>query len=97
MTETSRLQSVRTCNVNVLDDVEHVVFVDLPLLLRLQDVINGALEPVVVHGLGARQLPAETPTGHPCEHIIWFLVRVARCLSIKKGSCSFWTDPIQQK
>jgi hypothetical protein len=52
---------VRTCNVNVLDDVEHVVLVDLPLLLRLQDVINGALEPVVVHGLGAHQLPAETP------------------------------------
>lgn len=55
-----------TGNVDVLDDVEHVVLVDLPLLLRLQDVINGALEPVVVHGLGARQLPARTRRT-PCE------------------------------
>ena len=51
----------RTGDVDVLDDVEDVVLVDLPLLLSLQDVINGALEPtVVVHGLGAHQLPAHT-------------------------------------
>lgn len=43
-----------TSNIDVLDDVKDVVLVDLSLLLRVENVIDGALQPRVVRRLRAR-------------------------------------------
>jgi hypothetical protein len=47
-----------TSNINVLNDVKHVIFVDFPLSLSIQNVIYGTFQPFVVRGLGAGKLPA---------------------------------------
>jgi hypothetical protein len=49
-----------TGNVNVLNDVKYVVFVDLPLLLSVENMVNGTLQAFVIRGLRARKLPANS-------------------------------------
>lgn len=63
-------RSMLTSNVDVLDDVEHVVLIDLALLLGVQDVINGALEPMVIGRLRARQLPARAHRDKQTQTIV---------------------------
>ena len=45
-------------HVDVLHDVQHVVFVDFALLLCVQNVVDGALLPVGLRSPGAQQFPA---------------------------------------
>jgi hypothetical protein len=51
-------RSLNRRDVDVLDDVQHVVFVDLALLLSIQNVVDGALLTVGLGSLRAQQFPA---------------------------------------
>jgi hypothetical protein len=54
----SESSSFSTCNVDILNDVQNVVFIDLSLLLCLQDVVDGALLSLGLGRIDTRQLPA---------------------------------------